>query len=168
MCFLRISHRRRAAEVVEMECFGSGRRILRSQFVADLPQEVLAPVDLLLVLDALRGEAVHHAEDATALFGFGQDDLRGVGRSVEDATHFRHHLQRVQHVERIEAIAEKADKAMPGPDGSCILLRQFDHGRVGAGPADEALAGGFAEGQPELDAGLSFQTATSSCSPSTT
>src|SRR6266545_4179883 len=36
-------------------------------------------------------------------------------------------------------------------DGLCVLLRQFDHGFIGPTPADEALAGGFAKRQAELD-----------------
>src|SRR5262249_35167041 len=66
-----------------------------SQLVPDLAQEVLAPLDLALVLDALRGEPVHHAQDASALVGFGQDDLRGV--------------------ERVEAVTEEDDEAVSGP-----------------------------------------------------
>src|SRR5215472_893113 len=41
---------------------------------------------------------------------------------------------------------------MPGGDGCGVLLRQFRHGGVGAGPAHQALAGRLAEGQPEFDA----------------
>ena len=42
---------------------------------------------------------------------------------------------------------------MPGADGLGVLLRQGDHVRVGAAPADEAFAGGLAEGEAKLDAG---------------
>jgi hypothetical protein len=52
--------------------------LFASKLVADFPQEVLAPPDLALVFDSLRGEAIHDAEDATALLGFGQNDLRRV------------------------------------------------------------------------------------------
>ena len=52
----------------------------RSQFVTNLAQEVLAPLDLVLVFDTLRGEPVHHAQDASPLVRLGQNDLRGVRR----------------------------------------------------------------------------------------
>ena len=42
---------------------------------------------------------------------------------------------------------------MPGADGKCIRSGQFDHGGVGAAPADEALAGCLGKGHAELDAG---------------
>ena len=64
---------------------------------------------------------------------------------------FRHHLQRVQDVERVETVAQEEDEAVTGSNGSSVLLRQFDHVRVGAGPTDKAFARAFAEGQPELD-----------------
>ncbi|MNY35309.1 hypothetical protein D3C86_1697080 [compost metagenome] len=34
-----------------------------------------------------------------------------------------------------------------------IALGQFDHGRIGAGPAHQAFAGGFAKGHAKLDTG---------------
>ena len=94
-----------------------------SQLVADLPQEVLPPLDLALVLDALRREPVHHAQDATALLRLGQDDLRGVGGGAEDAADFRHHLQRVQHVQRVEAVAQEDDEASgPAPMAAAFFF----------------------------------------------
>ena len=47
----------------------------RSLFVADPSQQVFAPFDPGLVLDALAAGTVHHAEDAASLFGFRDDDL---------------------------------------------------------------------------------------------
>jgi hypothetical protein len=51
---------------------------LPSQLVADLPQEILPPLNLPFIFDALRREPVHHAQDAPALIRFGQDDLGGL------------------------------------------------------------------------------------------
>src|SRR5262249_52051055 len=41
--------------------------------------------NLALVLDALGGESVHHAEDSSSLLRLGQDNFRGVRRGAEDA-----------------------------------------------------------------------------------
>jgi hypothetical protein len=57
--------------------------LLSSLLVADLPQEFIPPLDLTVALDAFRCEAVHDAEDATALLHVGQDNLRGVGSGAE-------------------------------------------------------------------------------------
>jgi hypothetical protein len=105
-----------------------------------------------MVLDALGRESVHHAQDATPGFRLGQNNLGGIGRRTKDAADFRHHFQCVQHVQRVEAVTEEHDEGVPRSDGGGVFLRQFDHGRVGARPADEALAGRLAEGESELDA----------------
>ncbi|MNT82088.1 hypothetical protein D3C72_2217670 [compost metagenome] len=42
---------------------------------------------------------------------------------------------------------------MPGADGQGVPAGQVQHGVIGAGAAHQALARGFAEGQPEADAG---------------
>ena len=44
-------------------------------------------------------------------------------------------------------------KAVTGGDRRSVLPCQFDHRLIRARPADQALARGFAEGEPELDAG---------------
>jgi len=51
---------------------GEQHRRQPSQLVADLPQEFLPPLDWLLVLDALRGETVHHAQDGPPLLRLGR------------------------------------------------------------------------------------------------
>src|SRR5579871_5868948 len=53
---------------------GGSQGRLRSQLVADLPQEVFPPLDLALILDALGAEPVHHAQDGPPLLCLGQDD----------------------------------------------------------------------------------------------
>jgi len=47
----------------------------------------------------------------------------------------------------------KMMKLCPAPIRLGVLLRQLDHRGVGARPADEAGAAGFAEGDAEFDAG---------------
>jgi hypothetical protein len=47
-----------------------------SLLVFYLPQEVLPPLDFALVLDALRREAIHHAQVTPALVGFCQHNFR--------------------------------------------------------------------------------------------
>src|SRR5690554_3041262 len=56
----------------------------RLELIAETPQKLLTRRDLLRPLDALRLEAIDHAEDAAALLRLGDDHLGGVGRSAED------------------------------------------------------------------------------------
>ena len=68
------------------------RRNRRSGFVADLSQEALAPGDIFLPFNAFRRGAVHHAQDAAAQFGLGDQHLGRVGRGAEDMADFRYLL----------------------------------------------------------------------------
>jgi hypothetical protein len=61
----------------------TGWALLSSLLVADLPQKVIPPLDVIFALDAFRCEPAHDVEDATALLHVGQDNLRGVGGSAE-------------------------------------------------------------------------------------
>ena len=93
----------------------------RSQLIPNLPQQALPPLDFSVALDSLGREAVHHAQDAAALLGFGEDHFGRIGRRAEDAAHLRHHLDRVQHVYREEALAQEDDEGVAGGDGLRIL-----------------------------------------------
>ena len=73
-------------------------------------QEILAPGDAFVVLDALWRKPVDHAEDAASLFGLGHEYLGRVGRSAEDARDLRNLLDRVQDVYGIKAISQKEDE----------------------------------------------------------
>ena len=57
-----------------------------SQLVPDLPQESLSPLDFVLVLDALRRESVHHAQDATALIHLSKHHFGRIGRRKKCGT----------------------------------------------------------------------------------
>ena len=63
-----------------------------SLLVADLPQEVLPPLDLDFILDAPGRESINHPKDASSLLRFCHDDLRWIGRRTENAADFRQHL----------------------------------------------------------------------------
>ena len=76
-----------------------------SKLVADLAQQVLPPCDVVVALDALGSEAVHHAQNTAPLFHLAEDHFGRVGGRTEDAAHLRNHFDGIEHVERIEAIA---------------------------------------------------------------
>ncbi len=106
-----------------------------------------------LALDAERDGAVDHAKDPTTLLAFSDHNLGGVGGGTKDGTYLGDRPNGTEDIHRVESIAEKQNEAVAGADCLRILLRQRDHVIVGAAPADQAFAGGFAEGQAELDAG---------------
>src|ERR1035438_10029404 len=111
-----------------------------SQFVANLPQELLTPFDVWLGFHALGREAIHHAHNSAALGGLGDEYLGRVSGSAVNPANLGYHLDGVEHVDGIKALAEKQDEAVPGTDGQGVLPGQLDHGRVGATAAHEALA----------------------------
>ena len=82
----------------------------RSELVADLAQQVLAPGDSLVVLNPLRLRTVNDSQDAAALVGLGNDDLDRVRRGAEDAADFGDHLDGVEHVDGVEALSQEEDE----------------------------------------------------------
>ncbi len=58
-----------------------------SLLVPDLPQEILSPLDFILVLDALERESVHHAQDATPLTQLGKDHFGRIGSEAVACRH---------------------------------------------------------------------------------
>src|SRR4030095_6293346 len=61
-----------------------------SEFVENLPQQTSTPFYVAGFLDALRAKAIDHTQNAPALFGFRDDDLRRIRCGAENATHLRH------------------------------------------------------------------------------
>ena len=59
----------------------------------------MAPGAARVVFHALGGEAVHHPQDAPALFGLGQDDFHRVGGGAEDAADLGAEFDGVQDVD---------------------------------------------------------------------
>src|ERR1035441_8563544 len=90
------------------------------EFVANLPEELLAPFDVRLGFHALGREAVHDADDAAALGGLGDQHLSLVGGSAVNPADLGHHLDGVEHVDGIKALAEEQDKGVPGADGQGV------------------------------------------------
>jgi len=125
--------------------------MVRLKLVTDLPKQPFAPGDVLSIFDARRRRAIDYAENSASLFGHGDDDFHRVCCRTEDLAHFWHHFEHVQHVQRVETFAEENDKAVACADGLRVLLRQVDHGRIGATPTDKAFTGRLAKRQPELD-----------------
>lgn len=80
---------------------------MSAQLIPNCAQQPLAPSDPLLIFDALGFETVDHAEDAAALFTFGDDHLGGVGGGAEDVTDFGHVFDGIEHVDRVEAFAQE-------------------------------------------------------------
>ncbi len=109
-----------------------------------------APGNALVVLDAFRRRAVDDAEDAAALLGLGDDDLYGVRGGTEDAADLGNALDRLTDVDR-EGIDEEDDERVTGADGLRVADGELLKLGLGAGVADEAVAGGFAKREPKLN-----------------
>lgn len=120
--------------------------------VTYLPQEGLSQFGALSILHPAGGGAVDHPQDATPLFALGDDRLAGVGGGAEDPADLGAVLDGVEDVDGI-GLFQEYDEAVAGPDGLGVLLGQADHLLIGSLVPDQAVAGGLAEGQPELDAG---------------
>ena len=71
---------------------------------------------------------------------------------TEDAAHLGHTLDGVEHVDG-KGFLEKHNKRMAGADGLCIANGQLLQSLVGARMSHQRVAGGFAKGDAELNAG---------------
>src|SRR3989337_557595 len=82
----------------------------RLSFVADLPQQVPAPLAVGLLLDAEGRVAVDHAQDAAPLFALGDDHLEGVGGGTIDPAHLGAVLHPVEDADGVGAPDEEHER----------------------------------------------------------
>src|SRR5262249_11830557 len=115
------------------------------QLITEIAQELLAPDDARLIFHALRFAPVHHAEDATTLRRFGDNDLSGIGRSTEDTADLWHLFDSVEHIDWVKTFGEKDEKAVPCRHCQRVLRCQGDHRLVIPTPTHQARSRRFAK-----------------------
>ncbi len=62
---------------IDVKTTCSGRSVRRSQLVAELPQQILPPRDVVLALDPLRRKPVDDAQQSSSLVGLGHPASTG-------------------------------------------------------------------------------------------
>jgi hypothetical protein len=121
------------------------------KLVADLSQQSFAPGDILFLFQSLWRRAIDNPKNCPTLFCCRDDHFYGIGCGAIDTTNLSHVFERVQDIDWIKALAKKNEKTVAGGDRFCIFLREFDHDRIGATPADQTFTGSLAECQAELN-----------------
>ena len=121
----------------------------RLKLITDLAQQSFAPGDILFPFQSLGRATVDDAKDRPTLFCGSDDHFRRIRCGAIDAANLGHVFQGVQDIDRIKAFAEENEKAVARCHSLRISLREFNHGRISAAPADQTFARGLAERQAE-------------------
>jgi hypothetical protein len=82
-----------------------------SLLVPNLPQEILLPLDVVFVLDALGRKSIHHAENASTLIHLGKHHL--VGFTVAQTPHLDHCIGCFSKNSHIRSFAEMFRADLP-------------------------------------------------------